>query len=111
MLNIPYVTEFALEVVRAKAIAGLQELHQDRHVRLGMELDRVHKMVILVSTNYSLNTYNARGNVTWQKFSAKNKRVHILETAKEDKDLVRMCLNKGLLAASACNSILRRKPS
>ena len=44
-----------------------------------------------------------------RKFSANNKRVHILETAKEDEDLIRMCMEKGSTAANECNSMLRQR--
>ena len=86
MMDIPYVEKVVSEAVRAGATAGLQEMYQDMRVRLGVEMGRVNKMVILVSANYPPNTYSSWGKVTRRKFAANSKRVHILETAKEDQD-------------------------
>ena len=78
-------------------------------MKLSIALNRVAEMVVLVSVNCLLNTYSAWGKVMQQKFAANSKRVHILETAKEDKDLICMCMEKGSTAANECNSMLRQR--
>ena len=107
-LDVPYVQEVAAEAVKAGISAELKEIHKERRVRLSTELDRVSKMVVLVSVNYPPNT-SSWGKVTRRRFAANSKRVHILETAKEDEDLVRLCMEKGSTAAKVCNSMLRQK--
>ena len=69
-------------------------------------MDRVQKMVVITQMHYSPKKWSGKGKIMQKRFVATNKRVNILKTAKEDKDLVRMCLDLGLAAAKACNKII-----
>ena len=104
-----YISKVATEAVKAGADEGLRAWYTNKSVRLSVEPERINKMIIIMKAHYPPNTYNARNKTMRRKFAANNKRVHILETAKDNEDVIKMCIDQGLVASKITNRILMEK--